>query len=448
MEHVLCDLIVALRGSGVRISPSETMDALQAASLVGLQERSVLRDALSVALAKSRAEKEILAACFDQFFSLDGFVAPGVESPPVSSAAAPDRLDSPLARMLLSGDPAGLSMAMREAADKAEITGIFFFTQKSLYIQRILRGMGLEGLDRDILRLSREDGEASQQKAGALRAGKEFLFEQVRDFVERQYAMYAASAREAIMDRYLREMKLSNLEQRDYERMHRIIQRMVKSLNDAHSRRKRGARRGILDLKKTLRENIAFQGLIFAPRWKAKKIDRPDMMALCDISRSVEAVSRFMLLFLYSLNEEIAKIRSFIFCSNMAEVSHIFEAYGVDEALMRLQKGTGLGVDLGRTDYGQAFRDFKENCLERIGRRTTVLILGDARNNYGAPETGIMSLIHKRARRVIWLNPESPPFWGTGDSEMKRYLPFCTLARECSSVNHLERVVGFLVRKA
>jgi uncharacterized protein with von Willebrand factor type A (vWA) domain len=170
------------------------------------------------------------------------------------------------------------------------------------------------------------------------------------------------------------------------------------------------------------------------------------MVVLCDISRSVEAVSRFMLLFLYSLNEEIAKIRSFVFCSNMAEVSHLFEDYGVGEALVRLQQGTGLGVSLGRTDYGQAFRDLKETGLERIGRRTTVLILGDARNNYGAPETGILSLMHQRARRVIWLNPESPAFWGIGDSEMKRYLPFCTLARECSSVNHLERAIGFLVR--
>jgi len=445
MESVLCDLIVALRGSGVRISPSETMDALRAAALVGFQDRGILRDALSVALAKSRTEKEILLDCFDRFFSLDGFFAPGA-TPPLFSDAALDATDSPLSRMLLSGDVAGLSMAMREAAEKAAITDIFFFTQKSLYIQRILRGMGLEGLDGDMVRLVREDGDPSQQKAMALRAGKEFLFDQVRDFVEQQYALYAPSARDAIMERYLRDMKLSNLEQRDYERMHRIIKKMVKSLNDTHSRRKRRARRGLLDVKKTLRENVAFQGLIFEPRWKAKKIDRPDMVVLCDISRSVEAVSRFMLLFLYSLNEEIAKIRSFVFCSNMVEVSQIFEGYPVEEAVMRLQKGTGLGVSLGRTDYGQAFRDFEENCMERVSRRTTVLILGDARNNYGAPETAILGLIHRRARRVIWLNPESPPFWGTGDSEMKRYLPFCSLARECSSINHLEQVVGFLVR--
>jgi len=446
MEQVLCDLIMALRGSGVRISPAETMDALKAASLLGFQEKRTLRDALSVTLAKSLNEKEIFTDCFERFFSPDGFFTP--DTPPTFPAdAALDRHDSPLSRMLLFGDQGGLSMAMREAADEADITSIYFFTQKSLYTQRILRGMGLEGVDRDIVRLFRGESSTSQQKAETLKAGKAFLVDQVRDFVERQYALYASSAREAIMDRYLRDMKLSNLEQRDYERMHRIISRMVKSLNDAHYRRKRRARRGILDLKKTLRENVAFQGLIFAPRWKAKRVDRPDMVVLCDISRSVEAVSRFMLLFLYSLNEEIAKIRSFVFCSNMAEVSPLFEDYGVDEALVRLQQGTSLGVSLGRTDYGQAFRDFKKTCLERIGRRTTVLILGDARNNYGAPETGILSLMNQRARRVIWLNPESPAFWGIGDSEMKRYLPFCTLARECSSVNHLERVVGFLIRR-
>ncbi len=445
MEQVLCDLMVALRGSGVRISPTESMDAMRAAALVGYRDRKVLQDALSVALAKSRHEKEIFDACFDRFFSLDGFSAPQ-SGAPFPSDATPGDSDSPLTVMLLSGDNAGLSIAMREAAQKEHISQIYFFTQKSLYIQRILRGMGLEGLDRDIMRLSKKHSEASEQKNRGLKAGKEFLFEQVRDFVEQQFSMYAASSREEIMERYLRDMKLSNLEQQDYGRMHAIIKKMVTSLNDAHSRRKKRARRGLLDLKKSLRENIAFQGLIFEPRWKARKIDRPDMVVLCDVSRSVEAVARFMLLFLYSLNEEIAKIRSFIFCSNMVDVSHMFDEYDVDEALIRLQKGTGLGVYFGRTDYGQAFRDFKENWLDKVTSRTTVLILGDARNNYGAPETAILGLIHKRAKRVIWLNPESPPFWGTGDSEMRKYLPFCSIARECANVNHLERVIGFLLR--
>ena len=445
MEQVLLDLIVALRGSGVRISPAESMDAMRAAALLGYDDRKVLQDSLSAALAKSRHEKEIFKACFDRFFSLDGFSDPETDAS-VSSPITSDDLDSPLTQMLLSGDNAGLSIAMRAAAQKEKISEIYFFTQKSLYIQRILRGMGLEGVDRDIMRLSKGDSAVLQQKGGELKARRGFLFENVRDFVEQQFSMFAASAREEIMEKYLRDMKLSNLEQQDFQRMHAIIKKMVQPLNDVHSRRRKKAKRGMLDLKKTLRENIAYQGLLFEPRWKARKIDRPDMVVLCDVSRSVETVARFMLLFLYSLNEEIAKISSFIFCSNLVEVSPLFDEYEVDEALIRLQKGVGLGIHLGRTDYGQAFRDFKENWLDKVTNKTTVLILGDARNNYGAPETGILGLIHKRGKRVIWLNPESPPFWSTGDSEMKKYLPFCTIARECSSVNHLERVIGPLLR--
>ena len=445
MEQVLLDLIVALRGSGVRISPSESIDAMKAAALVGYENRMVLQDSLSAALAKSRHEKEIFEECFDRYFSFDGFSNPE-EQPSFPSATNPEAQDSPLTQMLLSGDNTRLSISMREAAKKEKLSEIYFFTQKSLYVQRILKEMGLEGLNRDIDSLLGNQSAQAQQKVGALKEGRDLLFEEVKDFVERQFSLFAASAAEEILDKYLRDMKLSNLEQRDFHRMHAIIKRMVKPLNDYHSRRRKRAKRGSLDLKTTLRENIAYQGLIFEPRWKTKKIDKPDMIALCDVSRSVETVSRFMLLFLYSLNEEVAKIRSFIFCSNLVEVSHLFDKYDVDEALVRLQKGAGLGIHLGRTDYGQAFRDFKENWLDKVTNKTTVLILGDARNNYGNPETGILSLVHKRGKRVIWLNPESPPFWGTGDSEMNRYLPFCSIAKECSSVNHLERVVGFLLK--
>jgi len=445
MEQVLLDLIVALRGSGVRISPSESIDAMRAAALVGYEDRIVLQDSLSAALAKSKHEKEIFEACFASYFSFDGFSNPE-EEPPFPSATTPDAQDSPLTRMLLAGDNTGLSISMREAAKKEKISEIYFFTQKSLYVQRILKGMGLEGLNQDIESLSSNQSAQSQQTAGALKESRDLLFKEVKDFVERQFSLFAASATEEILNKYLRDMKLSNLEQRDFHRMHAIIKRMVKPINDYHSRRRKRAKKGSLDLKTTLRENIAYQGLIFKPQWKTKKIDRPDMVALCDVSRSVETVARFMLLFLYSLNEEVTKISSFIFCSNLVEVSHLFDKYHVDEALVRLQKGVGLGLNLGRTDYGQAFRDFKENWLDKVTNRTTVLILGDARNNYANPETGILSLLHKRGKRVIWLNPESPPFWGTDDSEMKKYLPFCSIARECSSVKHLERVVGFLLR--
>lgn len=445
MEQVLQDLIMALRASGVRISVSENIDAMNAVQLLGYAHRQLLKDSLSATLAKSLHETEIFETCFDRFFSLDNFSDSEIDSG-VQEEIAPDNDDSPLTQMLLSGDQAGLSLSMRQATQEIGITGIRFFTQKSLYIQRILRGMGLEGLDRDIRNLRGDDRAYSREKVRVLKGTRDLLFENVRDFVEQQYSLFAASASEEILERYLKRVRLSNLEQQDFARMREIMRKMVKRLNDLHSRRRKSCKRGRLDLKRTLRANLAYQGTPFDLRWKSKKIDRPDIIVLCDVSRSVDAVARFLLLFLYSLNEELARIRSFIFCSNLVEVTHVFEEYDVEEALVRLQKGAGLGVLLGRTDYGQVFRDFKETWLETVTRKTTFLILGDARNNYADPEAGILKLLYERSKRLIWLNPESPPFWGTGDSAMKTYLPYCSMVQKCSTVSQLERVVGSLLR--
>lgn len=175
MEQVLLDLIVALRGSGVLISPSESMDAMKAAALVGYEDRMILQDSLSAALAKSRHEKEIFEACFQSYFSFDGFSDPEKE-PPLPSSTTPNTQNFPLTQMLLAGDNTGLSIYMREAAKKEKIREIYFFTQKSLYVQRILKGIGLEGLNQDIESLSSNQSAQSQQMAGALKEGRDLLF--------------------------------------------------------------------------------------------------------------------------------------------------------------------------------------------------------------------------------------------------------------------------------
>jgi uncharacterized protein with von Willebrand factor type A (vWA) domain len=445
MDQILEDFISALRGSGIRISISESTDALRAVALMGYQDRGVLKDALSVALAKSQTEKEIFEECFERFFAFDAFSSRETESAEPLEAAL-DAQNSLLTQMLLSGDSAGLSVAMSNAARQVDITGIKFFTQKGLYIQKIMQQIGLEGLNRDIKRFGLED--RSQDRGKRLEAAKEALFETVRNFVERQYDLFASSATEEMIEQYLRNIGLSNVEQRDFHRMRVIVQKMAKRLNALYSRRRKTAKRGLLDFKNTLRKNITYGGLLFEPKWKKRRVDRPDVVALCDVSRSVKTVSRFLVLFLYSLNEILERIRTFIFCSNLIEVTHVFDEYPVEEAVAKIDTGTGLDIIMGRTDYGGALVDFKENWLDTVTDKTTVLILGDARNNYGDPRTEILRQIKERSKRLIWLNPESEPFWGTGDSEMNRYLPHCHLVRKCNTLNHLERLVEVLMRTA
>jgi len=446
MDLVLSDFIISLRHAGVRISVSETLDALQSVRLVGYSDRETLRDALLAALPKSAPEKEIFARCFDHFFSFDYFAdadaTAGPNSAPVSAST-----DFSLPRALLSGDQTALAMAMREAARAANLMDIQFFTQQSLYTLRILDRMGLPALDAQVQAMQDAGSPASGQQAVALEKARTLLVDNVRRYVAQQLSLNTPTATENLLTSYLRHAKLSMLEQQHFQDMHTIIQRMVKRLNDLHSRRRKASRRGQLDFKKTLRRNVTYQGFLFDPKWKKRKIERPDLVVICDISRSVMRTVRFLLLFLYGLNKAIVRIRTFIFCSNLIEITSIFDEYPVEVAVEKIRLGADLPIFMGRTDYDQSFRDFKANHLDSISRKTTVLILGDARNNYAEAQTGILKMIYERSKRLIWLNPETPSFWGTGDSEMKKYIPFCSMVKECNTLHHLEGVVTSLVHR-
>jgi uncharacterized protein with von Willebrand factor type A (vWA) domain len=443
MDQVLRDFLRALRAAGVKVSIPEGIDAMNTAKLVGYSDRAVLKDALSVVVAKSLPEKQVFDEGFDRFFSFALF---GDKTKPLSTAASDIQTGQPsLAEMLLSGNSTGLAASLRDAAQKVDLPQMRFVMQRGLYTGMILRQMGIEALHREIDRLAQESEDSARRIAHQLEAAEEELLRSVGQYVEQQFALYGSHGQEELYEDYLKKTRLSELEQRDLHRMHIVIQKMVKRLNDVHSRRRKAFRRGQLDFRHTLRSNITYDGVLFDIKWKKRKIDRPNVVALCDVSSSVSAVARFLLLFLYSLNRRLARIRTFTFCSNLIEVTQIFDDYPVDEALVKLKSGVGLGILMGPTDYGQAFRDLEQNWPDLITNRTTVLILGDARNNFGDAEVQILKSMHQRSKRVIWLNPEAPSFWGTGDSEMKRYLPYCNVARECNTVAHLERVVDSLL---
>ena len=121
MEQVLQNLIIALRGSGVRISVSESIDAMHAVKLIGFENRPLLKHSLSAALAKSQGEKEIFEDCFDRFFSLDDFSNPDTDFFE-DQAIGPEKEDAPLTQMLLSGDNTGLAVSMRETAQRMDIS--------------------------------------------------------------------------------------------------------------------------------------------------------------------------------------------------------------------------------------------------------------------------------------------------------------------------------------
>ena len=98
-----------------------------------------------------------------------------------------------------------------------------------------------------------------------------------------------------------------------------------------------------------------------------------------------------------------------------------------------------------RSNFGHAFHHFWQNNLAAIDKRTTVLVLGDARNNYNDPKAWCLRDIHQKAKSVIWLNPESPSAWGFGDSVMDKYIRYCDVAEECRNLRQLSSMIDRLV---
>jgi uncharacterized protein with von Willebrand factor type A (vWA) domain len=461
MSEPIIKFLQAARSAGIRVSVAESIDAYHALDLIGFDDRQTLKDSLALLLAKTRDEKQLFEECFELYFTRDSFTGSEADDRDSDRNNAPQRDEnetdnsegdgsgeggpqgqSPLARMLTGNDRAALAAAMERAADGVGVSDIRFFTQTNIYARRMMEQMGLEALEREIARLRAEGTAEAVGLAQRLDRGRGYLGDQVRDFVERQLAVFARGANEQLRDEFLQAARLSNLDRRDFERMRVIVRAMAKRLATRYGRVRRRKRRGHLDVRRTLRRNMAFDSIPFITVWKQRKIDKPRVVVLCDVSGSVASVAQFLLLFVYSLNEALADIRSFAFSGNLVEVSDILEQETIEDAILKILKEIGFGS----SNYGRSLADFAEQCLDAVDSKTTVIIMGDARGNNTDPRTDIMKLIFERSKRVIWLNPEFKSSWGTGDSDMFRYGPYCHVLTVCNSVRHLERTLTDLLK--
>ena len=479
IKSTIVDFVKVLRNADIKVSPAETLDAMDTMHLVGLKNRAFLKTSLSMALSKTPEEKEAFFQCFENFFSFkdsetkdesesgDDFSSEEYSNEKTSEpspssggnggqeskdSAELDETEgesllqptSQLGKLLLLGSRSEVMIETIEAGRTVKVNQIIVFTQKGLYTRKIMDEMGLKGLQDEVKELKNAGSTDGRNLARKLEKSKERLREQVRDYVEKQFLLHADETGKELREELLKKVKLSNLEKRNFKDVQEIVIKMAKKLVSIHSKRRKVFKRGQLDIRKTLRNNMQFDGMLFDLKWKSKKVDRPKVMCICDVSGSVSNYSRFLLMFLYSLAEVIPKVRSFAFSSDLGEVTALFEKNSLEDAMAKTMRDYGNGS----TDYGQMLEDFKSSILKDVNGRTTIIILGDARNNYGNPKSEILREIYERAQRVIWLNPESRSSWAVGDAEMPKYSPSCHQTEVCNSLTHLERVVSNLLKYA
>jgi uncharacterized protein with von Willebrand factor type A (vWA) domain len=435
--------LAAARRAGVRISTAEAIDAFAALDLVGFADRTTVRDTLGIVLAKTDDDRRRFERAFDAYFAADGSAfAPSEDSAVESDAIAEATRRSELARMLIDEDLAGIVLALHRASEAVDLQHVRIFTQINPYARRILEAMGIAELDDAIGYLRGSQATGAAAGARFLEQRRRALAERARDMVERRLGAYAEAERDRLHDAFLRDVRLTNVDRRDVDRMRTLVRAMARRLATRYGRRRRRARRGQLDARHTIRRNVGHDGIPFTIVWKRRKIEKPRVIALCDVSGSVAPIAHFLLLFLYTLNEAVSGLRSFAFSSDLIEVSTILERETIDDATAQIMRTLGFRS----SDYGRSLATFADGWMDVVDRKTTVVILGDGRSNYGNPRADVIKAMYERAHRVVWLNPEYPSSWGTADSEMWRYAAHCHVATVCNRLSDLERAISGLLR--
>ena len=446
MTQVLSDFIRALRASDVRVSTAESIDAAATIDAIGFADRALVKESLSQVLAKTIDDKARFTACFDRFFFAENMA--GIDdlsdqetedsAIPVGLPAADAVGDDGSLGVAGSDNRAEMQLAVANAARDVEVANIRLFTQRGMYMRRILERLGIDALEHAMREAQDPD------RAAELRQRRAQLIEEVRDQVDRQLLLYTQNAWPELREEILKKTPLSSIEMRDFKFMQALVYKLAKRLVALHSRRRKIARRGHLDVRHTIRRNIEYDGLLFQTVWKRKKIERPKVIAVCDVSGSVATAARFLLLFLYSVTAVIPKVRAFAFSNQLGEVTEYFETLTAADAIAKTLERFAWGS----TDYGRAFTDLESLIIDEVDHRTTVLVLGDGRSNFGDPGVSSLRKIHARARRTLWLNPEPRSLWNTGDSEIRRMGSACDRVDTCRSMQDLERLISELMRTA
>ncbi|MGE3498863.1 MAG: VWA domain-containing protein [Candidatus Binatia bacterium] len=469
MDALIVEFTALLRANGLRVSMSEHLDAFRAAAALGLGDRQIFKDVLRATMVKRAIDLPTYDELFDLFFAGLGQViaqtaAGAMQALHVNEQQFQALIDqlaavlkdlgfevSELAQALLSNDSAQLERLLRRAGEQANTRGIERAFQEGRYSHNTAQNLGLGALAEELDQLKGQLG-AAELPPEVAEALQRFIDQRLRDLhemirrsVRLELEKRDASQRERQRLAGLAEKSFYYLSEDELRRMREAVTKLAQRLKNVVAIRRRRGKRGKFDLNDTLRKNLQYGGVPFRIQFDRRVKDKPQVLVLCDVSDSVRNVSRFMLQFVYSLQDLYSRVRSFIFVSELGEITQLFEENDTQRAIEEALTGSVINV-FAHSDFGRAFRTFHRDFLAAVNGRTTVIILGDARNNYNVPQEWVLRDIQARAKQLIWLNPESRLTWGFGDSEMDRYLPFCDLAEECRNLNQLYRVIDRLVR--
>jgi uncharacterized protein with von Willebrand factor type A (vWA) domain len=459
MEERMIRFITALRAGGVRISLAESADAFQAVDLMGVQEREGFRLGLRSTLVKDASALPIFDELFPLFFDgaddqqMQNLMEEMTPEEAQMLAQALRQFNEQLRKMmerLLRGE----QLSQEELERLGQMVGLNRtddLRYRDWLTQRMMRALRFEDVQKalqEMMELLQQMGmskERMEQMRELLKGNQKALQEQMSHFAGQRIAENMAeqppdAGVDDLMDR-----PFNALSDRDMDRLRKEVQRLANRLRSRIALRQKRAKTGQLDAKSTIRNSLKHGGVPFEIKHRDHRL-KPKLVVICDVSTSMRHCSELMLSLVYALQDLITKTHAFAFIDHLEYISPDFVGHeakdAIQEVLVRLPPG------YYSTDLGGSLENFAHDYMDTVDGRTTLLVVGDGRNNYNNPRLDLFQNMARRARRTLWINPEAPMMWGSGDSDMLKYAPLCDSVVVAATLNELTAAVDQMLVQA
>ena len=456
MESRILQLIAALRASGVRVSLAESAEAFSAVDLMGIQHREHFRLSLRSTLVKDVRDLPVFDKLFPLFF--------GSGQPPMMGGNPTDDMSPEEAQMLADALREfanslrqrmqrlmnGEQLSQQELEALAQMVGLNQtddLRYQEWMAQRMMRALAFpevrEAL-RELMEQLQQMGmsrERVEQMREMIQQNMQGLEDQIRQFAGERIAENLSEQPPGENADNLMNRPFNALGDDEKKILQREVKRLAAALRTRIALRQKRAKSGQLDPKTTIRTNLKYHGIPMELKYR-DRTRKPKIVVICDISTSMRFCSELMLSFLFALQGQIRKTYAFAFIDHLESISEDFNGSNADEAvasvLLRMPSGHY------NTDLGWSLNDFNNEYLDTLNGQTTLIIVGDGRNNYNDPRLDIFTLMTRRAARTIWLNPEPPVMWH-GDSDMMKYAPLCDNVVKVGNLRELVSAVDQLL---
>jgi uncharacterized protein len=469
--ELLSGFVKELRNAGIPVSPTENLDAVEALRHIPLEDRDAFKYALAATMVKNDAHWKSFETVFEVYFSLRGreyrlggegedevdhedliaelLGAREGEGQGSAEGLTPEQLAEMLFRALMDGNDAMMRALARAAVTRYAGMEPGRPVGGTYYLYRTLRNLDLDSmLERMMQQERRRNEDETDLEERLLREEYESRLDALRREIEAEIRrrLVADRGAEAVAKSVRKplpeDIDFMHASREELVALRRAIAPLTRKLAVRLARKRRHGRKGPLDFRNTVRHSLSYGGVPADPKFRYPRPSKPEIMVIADISGSVAAFARFTLQMVYAISSQFSRVRSFVFIDGIDEVTDYFKATeDISEAIHRINtEADVIWVD-GHSDYGHAFEAFWERWGRDVNTKTTVLLLGDARNNYHAAQAWVLGEMAKKARHVYWLNPEPRSYWDTGDSIVGQYATHCDGAYECRNLKQLERFV-------